>query len=333
MLKKLFLVMLITINLNASQKEFFESINTIYADDFYNKISNYTSLPLNSYENNTTQKKIKEDFEKNLPIYLSNKNLFTKSSLERLEKDEVKKYKIWMFVSISLSYIKYLEAKNNHQLSKEIMERNLINLHDLMINSNGMIDYVLALATYSKLFSNYNNPSLEMVSILKRYPPPNKSIYLQKIEADKMRMFKMIDEMDNVGEENMADYATSDYKKLMSKVRSCAKSQLGRYFSKYTIATTSESKLEIEKYNKYIKAQSNSLLSIWSKIKLLIHTILAKILHIFIGYNSQYDYMAEYIGEILAVTAVPQARNIYSDHIKMTQEYKDLLKLDSKLSL
>jgi len=322
MLKKLFFVIAITVNILASDKKLIEDINTIYAEDFYNNFSNYTSLPLNDFENNTTQKKIKEDFEKILPRYLNNKSIFTKSSLEKQEKDKVEKYKIRMFISISLSYIKYLNSRDDYQLSQRIMKRNLINLNALMVNSKNMMNYLIALGTYSKIFSNYGTPSLEMVELFKKYPPPNKSIYFEKLEAEKLYLIQTIDDMNNVDKVNMEDYETSDYKKLMTKVRASAKSDINKYFSKMLLAT---SQSKVDDFNKYIKIEGDKLMSTWNQIKFLFHTILSKILQIFIGYNSQHDYVAVYMGEILAIVAVPRLADIYGEHIKMEQAYKRLL--------
>lgn len=322
MLKKLFLVIAITVNIIASEKELIKDINTIYAKDFYNNFSNYTSLPLNNFENNATQKKIKEDFEKILPRYLNNKSIFTKSSLKKLKKDKVENYKIRMFISVSLSYIKYLDSRDDYQLSQRIMKENLINLNNLMINSENMMDYLIALGAYSKIFSNYADPSLEMVALFKKYPPPHKSIYFNKIEAEKMYLLKMIDGMNNVDEINMEDYDTSDYKKLMIKVRASAKSDINKYFSKMLLAT---SQSKIDDFNKYIKIEGDKVMSTWNQIKFIFHSILSKILQIFIGYNSQHDYVAAYKGKILAIVAVPRLVDIYGEHIKMEQAYETLL--------
>ena len=91
------------------------------------------------------------------------------------------------------------------------------------------------------------------------------------------------------------------------------------------IATTSQSPLEIKNFNNYIQEENDDLLSTWSTIKMLFHTLLAKLLQIFIGYNSQFDYMAEFMGKTLALIAIPQATDIYGKHIKMEQSYKNLL--------
>jgi len=322
MLKKLFLVIAITVNIIASEKELIKDINTVYAEDFYNKFSNYTSLPLNNFENNATQKKIKEDFEKILPRYLNNKSIFSKSSLKKLKIDKVENYKIRTFISVSLSYIKYLDSRDNYQLSLKIMRQNLINLNDLMINSKNMIDYLIALGTYSKIFSNYHNPSLEIVELFKKHPPANKSIYFKKVEAEKMYLLKMIDDMNNVDEINMEDYDTSDYKKLMIKVRDSAKSDINKYFSKILLATNQS---KIDDFNKYIKVEGDKLMSTWNQVKFMFHSILSKILQIFIGYNSQHDYVAIYMGKILAIVAVPRLVDVYGAHIRMEQTYETLL--------
>ena len=172
--------MIMTLTLNAAGKEVLQNINSTYTNKFYDKLANLSSLSLDNYENNGTQKKVKEDFEKILPLYLSTQDIFTKTGLEELEKDEIKKYKVSMFVSVSLGYIKYLESENRHELSADIMTKILIDINDLMINSNNMVDYLIALTVYSKIFANYTAPSVQMLSIFKKYTPASKRIYVQK---------------------------------------------------------------------------------------------------------------------------------------------------------
>ncbi len=320
-LKALLLSIIVSITLHASEIKLIKNINAVYSDDIYEKLLTLSSIPLFNYENNNTQKKVKEDFEKILPLYLEHTTLFSKTSLEKLDKNKIEKYKLNLFIKISVSYIKYLEQKNEIVLSTKIMKRNLLNLNALMTNSNNLMDYIISLMAYSTIFSHYSNPSKEMIVTFNNYPPPDASIYFEKIEAEKITLFNMIDNMDSIDNENMKDYDNSDYKKLMSQVRYTAKKQLNKYFSKMVVAIKSQSKIEKENFNKYIEEQQDSLLSIWSQVKFFIHTILAKLLHIFIGYNSQSDHMADYIGETLALTAVPIIDEYYEKHIKMKKQY------------
>jgi len=237
-------------------------------------------------------------------------------------------YKIFLLTIFIIS----LNASQEELMTKldtKTMEKNLINLNDMMINSKNMIDYLRALTQYSKILSSCTDTSSEMISIFKNNPPPNKSIYFEKVKLEKEILFTMIDNMNDIDKKDMKNYNDSDYKKLMTRVKYTAKDKLNTYFSKMTIAIKSESKLEIENFNNYINNEEDNLLSTWSQIKLLFHTMLAKFLHIFIGYNKQFDYMADYIGEILAITAVPKLSTIYEDHIKMQEQYQKFLHVET----
>ena len=321
---------MISLTLNASNIELLQKINTTYEDDFYAHFSNKNAISLNDYENNATQKKIKDDFEEILPLYLKSADIFSKSSLEKLEKKDTKLEKISVFISISVSYIKYLESIKKENLATEIMKRDLINLHALMVNSKGIINYVIALSSYLDIFSNYKNPSSSILSLLQGNPPPPKSVYIQKVEDEKMITFGMLNTMTDEDEKSMKDYKTSAYKELMTKVKSSAKLYINEYTSKMLIATLSESAQKREEFEKYIQEEKKSTRSIWTFIKLFFHKFLASILQIFIGYNTQYDYIAEYMAKVLALVAVPKIDTLYDEHVKLEQEYKRLVKLKGK---
>ncbi len=330
MFNKLLLLIMITLSLHASNIELLQKINATYGDEFYTPLSKKSLISLNDYENNATQKKIKDDFEKILPLYLKSTDIFSKSSLKQLENKGIKFFKIRAFIPISVSYVKYLESIKEKELATKIMKKNLINLHDLMLNSTGVINYVVALSSYLEIFSNYQNPSSGMLVILQDNPPPSKVIYVQKVKDEKMLTFSMIDAMTNEDEKSMKDYNTSAYKKLMSRVKSRAKLYIDKYMSKGVTATLSESEEKRKKFEHYIEKEKKSTRSIWTLIKLFFHKLLANILQIFIGYNTQYDYVADYMAKVLALTAVPNMGPLYDKHIKLEQEYERLLKMNNE---
>jgi len=325
MFHKLFLIITITLTLSASNKELLQKINETYEDDFYTHLSKLSTLSLNNYENNATQKKIKDEFEQILPLYLKSRGLFSKSNLEQQEKEEIKFLKISAFIPISVSYVKYLESIKNEKLASVIMQKDLSNLHDLMVNSNGTINYVIALSSYLEIYSSYKKLSSSMFVLLQNNPPPNKSIYIQKVENEKIVLFSMIDKMTDEDEKSMKDYDTSAYKQLMTKVKSKAKLYIGEYTSKRLIATLSQSEQKREEFEQYMQEEKDRLMSVWSMIKLFFHKLLANILQIFVGYNTQYDYVADYMAKVLALTAGQKTDFIYDTHIKLEHEYERLV--------
>ena len=321
---------MIAFTLNASNIELLQKINTTYEDDFYAHLSNNSAIFLSDYENNATQKKIKDDFEEILPLYLKSSDIFSKSSLKLLENKEIKFFKIRAFIPISVNYVKYLESIKEKELATEIMKKNLLTLHDLMVNSKGIINYVIALSSYLDIYSNYKNPSSSILSLLQENPPPHKSIYIQKVEDEKMITFGMIDAMTDEDEKSMKDYNTSAYKELMTKVKSSTKLYINEYTSKRLIATLSESEQKREEFEQYLQEEEKSAMSIWTLIKLFFHKFLANILQIFIGYNTQYDYVAEYMAKVLALTAQPKTDTMYDDHVKLEHEYERLVQMKGK---
>jgi len=113
MFKKILLIIIITISSNASTKEFINKVYTIYSDNFYSKIklSRCKQIPLNNFENNETQKRLKEDFEKILPEYIDSSNYLKRTYLDKITITDNNIKKIFTtrkVVCASLSYVKYL---------------------------------------------------------------------------------------------------------------------------------------------------------------------------------------------------------------------------------
>jgi len=184
MLKELIILMLMSITLSASPaEELFRDINTTYSKVNYQHIfKDLDNLTINSFENNSTQRMIKEDFESLLPNYMDNKDIFSESSLKKLIKENVGKPRLRMFISASLVYMKYLDEEGKTKDAENIMRRNLINFNSLMTKSDNIVDYIRALGLYKRTFTYMESSLQNMTGILEKHPPPNESIYFEKMK-------------------------------------------------------------------------------------------------------------------------------------------------------
>ncbi len=323
LISKLLIFFFLTINLKASLEslELIQNITTTYYQPFYNKIS--SSFIFENNKSNPIQKRVQEDLEKILLSYLETKHLFTHSTLTKLKEQNKTLLGLPTFFNLSFKYAKYLQENNQEELALQIVEQNLINLYDLMTNAPTIIDYVIGLGSYNNFFKSYSHPSKEIVALLKKYPPPPPSLYFQKLELEKKELFKRLDSLSKINQDIIDSSQKEAYEKLMKKIKAFAKFYLEEYFSKMRLAASSK-KEQIELKN-YLKKEREELFSTSTKIKMALHNTLAKLFYFFVGYNSQFDYIAKYIGKMLALISVPPIDNLYKKHLEMLQEYYNFL--------
>jgi len=316
MIQKLLLI--ITLALNSSSlppQELIKNITTIYNHPFYKKISS-----LKAFETPISQPKIKEDLEKIVPSYLQTKELFSKSTLTQLKKENISLFGLSTFLTISFNYANYLYSTTQEKIALKLIEQNLINLQNLMKNAPTILEYTLALSIYSNLFSNYQ-PFSKALPLFKKYPPPNPSLYFKRLEAEREELFKTIDNLENI--KSSPKNSSTTHKLFIKKVKETTKAELERYFYKMHLATSKEERL---KFQDYLKREEEKLFSKSTQIKVAIHTFFANILSYFIGYNSQFDYLATYQGKILALIMLPHnLTTLYEEHQKMIQKYYNFL--------
>ena len=320
--------MLMSIALLASSaEELLKDINITYSKENYQNIfKNLNELTISSFESNSTQKMIKEDFEELLPNYLNNEDIFSQVNLKQLKKDNIYKHKWREFISASLVYMKYLESQEEFEREERIMKRNLINFNSLMVNSQELVDYIIALILYEKTYFYEGLNNTKIISITKEYPPVDPSIYFDKLHTERDNLLYLIDHMNDIDEKEMNDYETSDYKRLMTRVKSSAKKHINNNFKKMEIATKNDSPNTLKDYYEDLKKEEKKHMDFWSKIKLFFYTMMAKVFQIFFGYNMFHDYMGDYIGKTVALVSIPKYNNLYIKHIEVRNQYNALIK-------
>lgn len=324
-MKKLFTLFIITLALKASSvspQELISNINTIFSNKIYNSIDPF-SFSFKENKNNLSSQKIKEDLKKILPSYLETKPLFTRPLLTHFKEQNKTLVGVSIFIKLSFSYANYLQHHNQEKLALQIIEQNLINLQDLMTNAPNMLDYLIALAIYSKIFDNYIPSSYKIVTLFQKYPPPSASLYFQKLEAEKKELFKRLDSLSHINQDIIDTSQKEAYEKLMKKIKASAKSHLEKYFSQMRLAASS--KKEQIKFKNYLKKENEELFTTSTQIKMALHSAFAKLFYFFVGYNYEFDYIAKYIGKMLALISLPRLEHFYQEHLKMLQKYHNFL--------
>lgn len=308
-------------------------IKSTYSKDFYKGLySDNKSLTLANFENNSTQKKIKEDFERLIPKYFKADNLFIQENLKEFNTDDNSLITLNLqkfFVTCTL-YIKLLDRQQKTIKSNQLFKKTLSDLNALMRNSTSFANYIISVILYKKFYSNIELNSLYKYAWLKKCPPPDKTIFFEKLKYEEQWVLNSLENAYLDKQVDKKDYNEKEFKKLMRQVNSTAKHQVKIYFAMMYKALKHESLEEIEKYNKFIETEGKKHMSVWNKIRFFLSTIKVKIFNIIFGYNSDYGFMAKYMGKTIALVAVPKLTNLYLEHINILLKYKNLLKICKK---
>ena len=309
----------------SSTPDLLNHIYTTYSKKFYEGLfSADRELTLTDFESNSTQSKIKADFEKLLPKYLEIENPFTQEKISKLQEPDLSVYKSHFKDFITVSIL-YLNLQTNPKERVALLEKNLINLQSLMQNSKGMMNYILALNLYQKLYSTFKPGSEETYELLKSIPPPDKSIFFEKLEDEREWVLNSIATMNHVDQVDKQSFNGEGYKILMSQVIFVAQADVNRYFDKMVSIIKLESRDELKKFNQYIEEVGQEYTSYWNLAKFMMSTLTTKIYTVLFGAKKDYGFMAEYIGKTLALVAVPKLPGLYLDHIEMIGQYEKLL--------
>ncbi|MEJ2527507.1 MAG: hypothetical protein P8Y49_05435 [Sulfurovaceae bacterium] len=139
------IILLSVITFASPAQDFLADINATYSSAFYEKldIHSNTSLTLADVETNSTQKKIKEDFERLLHKYLKVDDLFPESG-SYADSETINQHlpiQFRDFFEISILYLNLLSHKQEQGLHDKLLKKNLLNLHAL-IHKKGMMSYI-----------------------------------------------------------------------------------------------------------------------------------------------------------------------------------------------
>lgn len=310
----------------SSTQDFLHDLNATYSNEFYSKISFSTdkSIILLSYDKNKTQRRIKEDFEKLFPRYMQTNGLFTK---EILTKVNTEKYVLssYNFIFSSIEFIKLLNKQNKIIQSNKLLEKMLIDINRLMLNSNRIINYMLSIMFYKRLYERIEYNSKEKYALLKKYPPPSKEIFFEKLKFDKQSILAFSKEISCTKDSKREDCKDKNYRKLMLQSYKASVKYTNFYYDKLAIAIKSESKKEIEKFEKFIDKEHEQISSLTSILKYTFSGIKAKIIISLFDEVDDFGYRAEFDGKLSALTVSPRYNRTYIEHINLIKIYNDLI--------
>jgi hypothetical protein len=319
------IILLSVITFASPAQDLLADINATYSSAFYEKLDIHrnTSLTLADSETNSTQKKVKEDFERLLPEYLKTDNLFSKvydiddTSLGVLSS----RYR--EFFEVSILYLNFLSSQKEQGLHDRLLEKNLLNLHALT-HLKGMSNYILSLVLYKKLYTDIECCSTGDYLLLQKYPPPDKTFFFVKLEEEKEQILHSYEGLAKLDELDI-DVNKKNYKKMMTQVSLAAKRYTEDSFKKMAKVLKLESQEKFKQFNQKIEEQSKKDLNNWTITKTTLCYLKIKFynaLHI----EHNYGCIADFMGKMLGQVAMPRTGAIYFDYIDMLQDYNKKLK-------
>ncbi len=308
-------------------QDFLADINATYSSAFYEKldIDKNKNIILADAETNSTQKKIKEDFERLLPKYLKVDDLFPKSG-SYVDPETIKQHlpiQFRDFFEISILYLNLLSHKQEQGLHDKLLKKNLLNLH-AFIHKKGMMSYIFSLVLYQKLYTHLECHTKEDYLLLQKYPPPDKSFFFVKLEEDKQDILHAYEGLTKLDKLDV-DIDKENYEKLMTQVSLATKRYTEDSFKKMAKVLKLESREKYKLFNQEIQEASKKDLNKWAIVKITLCSLKIRLydkLHI----EHDYECLADYIGEMLGQVAMPRTGAIYFDHIDMLQDYNKKLK-------
>ena len=308
-MKKILFILLLTTSLFSSAlEEFYKDVNNTYSKSIYKskgcKKSNRSFL---NFETNSTQREMKDDFEKLLPYYISTENIFPSQ--------EIITYFISYFEASTL-YIEYLQNIGEHTQAKELMEKNLLNARHLSDKINDSASYMYLLFIYENIYEARFKQEY-ILKLYKKYPPISSKYFFIMLHNDNKALSKLSlnQEKVNINEQEYMNYYSKQYMKYIDENIKTLK-----------ITLESSSKLELEKYKQELDKETKSLIniSLWENIKLAINSFLSKIFSIFVGFNIFSEYVADYYARVFSNMLYSQSTALYEKHLKILNNYKKI---------
>ena len=322
------IIFLSVVTFASPAQDFLADINATYSNAFYEKldIDKNKNITLANADNNSTQKKIKEDFERLLPKYLKVDDLFPESG-SYADPKTIKKYlpiQFKDFFEISILYLNLLSHKQEQGLHDKLLKKNLLSLH-AFIHKKGMISYLFSLILYQRLYAHLECHTKEDYLLLQKYPPPDKSFFFIKFEEEKQRILHLDPDLSSL-KKAYKKIGKEDYQKVVNQTEIATKKYVKANFADMISILKLESLEKYEKYNEKIKKNMDKdLESLSTKIKIVL--CLLKI-ELFAKWHIEQDYdcVADFAGKRLGWVAMPRTGFIYFEHIDILQDYNKKLK-------
>ena len=290
----------------------------------FNKIN---TIKVSNFDNNSTLEQALRSYKILLPDYLNESTLFNKESFEGIGDKYYEissRYHYIEFFNTSILHLKILSKDNNYILIKKIVSTHINNLNALMINSVTMLDYIIALSLYKKLYTaiSENRRDSDIYNVLKQNPPPSSDIYYQKIEFEKNSTYKM-SEKSLLNQDDFKELGDG-YKQLMTTVLKRFKFYYDSYMKKYIISVKSESQKEIDIFKQFMEKEEKDHISFFSRMFFVYEGIKVKLLNRY-GYEVDYSGMADFMGKTLALVAYPKFGSTLKDHKHLIKQYEKCL--------
>jgi len=288
----------------------------------------YTIKSFDNVENNTSQRALKESFEKLIPNYLENEGLFSKEACKTDASSNIALPYSDFFRLLQL-YTDYLKENAPKDEYYALVSKSLGNFHALMANSDNLIDYMITLNYMDQLLMSLNC-SDEIKEIVKKYPLQSPELLFEKLELEKERTLTLWRER-GMDKDNMTAYSKERLEKLNEEVSVEFEKILNKMSKLERIAIEDGSDESLTRYKSYAKkvtdlSRHNGL---WENLKYKGSVYLMKTLD-FLGFESEFrGTTTDRIVAILSTMMVPNMIDIdsksYQQHKELVERYERLL--------
>ncbi len=326
MFRLIVIIAIYVVTVNA--QDFLHEVNATYTSASYKKLL-YTNknLTLNRFESNSTQQKIKTDFEVLLPQYLDSKSLFSKERFAMLEEPDfsISQLRFLDFMTVSRAYLALLEEQKEWEKRDALLEKNLADLEALMRNSKGMVNYILSLANYKKIYVAFSK-SKQSCALIQKYSLPEEDIFFQRFNHERAWLLRQIDTLDHIDEIDEDDFDEKAYQQFMTQAKQSSKKYVNHYFDAIIAGIKTQSRDELKEVYKTMDIEQKSLMSQWNMARFILSGVKARIIYHIFGSIDDYGFMTDFIGKTIALVAIPKVGDTYIEHIELMNQYEALVK-------
>ncbi len=281
----------------------------------------YTIKSFDNVENNTSQKALKESFEKLIPDYLEIEELFSKEACKTdVSSNQALPYSdFFRLLQLYTDYLKENAPKDEYY---ELVEKSLGNFHALMQNSDNLIDYMISLSHMHQLLMSLNC-SDEVREMVAKYPPQNPELLFEKLELEKERTLTLWREK-GMDKDNVTGYSKERLEKLNEEVTVEFEKILNKMSKLERVAIEDASSESLTRYKSYAKKLTD--LSrhngIWENLKYKGSVYIMRALD-FLGIES--DFRGTTTDRIVALLSAMMLPHTAEMNSKSYQQHKELV--------
>lgn len=310
-MQKIIYVFILMVQTLTASNNFFIDLNQTISGNFYEQ--GIKALTLEKFETNTTQLKIKNDFEKLLPNYLTSTKITLFHDFDKLQM----MIAIRRLFKMSSLYVNLTKEQN-------IFEKNLKDLNNIVKNSKDFDSYTVAINTYLKYYNNTNVKQKEFKTILESNPPPSSEIYFEKFEKRWTDITKQT--LENL---NKREPKTRDELKAHEIYTKTLSYYCNYYKNSYIESIKKKSPKEVEKWDNNITKEYEKLDGFLSRLKAFISAIYSYVKYSLFNIIDKDTYQLKFTCKRIAILTIRLHANIHSpyfQHEKILVKYKELIK-------